>query len=283
MRPNPNHAVAGRTLLPLRPSTAGELLDCGVTLLRRSARVALPVAFSLAVLEQAALYLLGRPVLGVGDNPFVWVIRMFRDHWTLLALGFGTELMIVALLGGIGARAALPALFGPGVTDPRRFRFAPEVGAAALIGLFAAVSAFFIMAPVVIVIMTYGLCLPALVVERLSAREALRIGSRLAWSGGRARGIRLVAYLMWWLIRQAIGIAALAGLARLLPPLPSLWLDVIGALVWAVANAVGYGVLGCVDAALYLETRYRLQGMDIALSRAIRRREPVEAILVRPQ
>jgi len=265
----------------LRPATTGELLDSGVALLRRSAGRILPVAFVLAALEQGLLYSLGRPSIASTSNPFVWLFRMFADHWSLLALGFGTEAMIIGILGGYGARAALPALLGQGFTEPRRIRFVAEVVLAALIGVIAAIAAFVLLVPVILVIVGFGLCVPALVVERTSVTDALGVGSRLAWSSGRARWIRLLAYVTWWLIRLAIGLATLAAFSYLLPRTGQGWLDLTSGFAWALANTIGYSMLGCVDAALYLETRFRLQGMDIALSRAIERGEPVEAILVR--
>ncbi|HKT04493.1 MAG TPA: hypothetical protein VJT31_33675, partial [Rugosimonospora sp.] len=127
--------MGGDAVLPLRPLTLGELLDAGVTLLRRHAGTLLLTGAALAVAEQAALYPIRRVAL---LSPEYWAVD--QDHlgayWLLLAAGLGSEAMIIALLGGLAAPAALAALVGeaPGPLY-RRARLSRLVPLAVLVGV----------------------------------------------------------------------------------------------------------------------------------------------------
>ena len=57
------------------------------------------------------------------------------------------------------------------------------------------------------------------------------------------------------------------------------WGHLVAGAAWAAVNAVAYATLACLDAVLYLETRMRTEGLDIALGRALRRGEPVAPLL----
>jgi hypothetical protein len=53
--------------------------------------------------------------------------------------------------------------------------------------------------------------------------------------------------------------------------------------VWALVNAVAYPALACLDAVLHLENRMRVEGLDIALSRALRLGAPTAQVLAVPR
>lgn len=266
--------VGPTAVLPRRPLTVGELLDSAVLLLRDQARVLVPLAALLALGEQLLLHPLR--VLAGTHPPGYWLDEdRLAWYWLLLAVGAGTEAMIIALLGNPAARGAGAALLGrragPGeLLRPTGVRWAATGVLALLVGLVVGVAALFGPAWFV----AYGLLgavVPALVVDRLPAHRApLRALGLAVRSGGRAAGIRLLGYLGWWVIRVGVGLGLFYGLASLdLLDLDDLsWAVPVATTVWVGVNAVAYPALACLDAVLHLETRMRTEGLDIRLSRA---------------
>src|SRR5689334_15558696 len=113
--------VSAQGEFPLRPMTLGELLDAAMALLRRRALPLLCAAAVLAALEQLALAPLRRiaflspPYYGpAGEHVTAW--------WTVTSLGFGSELLIITLLGAYAAAAARPALLGRDVRHRELWR-----------------------------------------------------------------------------------------------------------------------------------------------------------------
>lgn len=272
-------------LLPLRPLTVGELLDAAVSLLRVHGRALLPVAVVLAAIEQALLaplrLLAGvEPPAYLPDFPQLRHVELF---WLLLAVGAATEVTIIALLGGLTARAAGADLLGHRPTarqllNPRGGRF----GAVAVVALVAGASMFVaaLAGPAWFVVYAlFGLAAPAVVLDRLGPGRALWRSTKLACRAGlRAAGIRTLGYLAWLAIRVALGLGGYAALDAL-----SLgeaeWTAPMSALAWLLVNTVAYPTLACLDAALHLETRMRTEGLDILLSRAARRGQVSPALL----
>ncbi|OKI87637.1 hypothetical protein [Micromonospora sp. CB01531] len=264
--------VGPTAVLPRRPLTVGELLDSAVLLLRGQARLLVPLAVLLALAEQALLHPLR--VLADARPPAYWLDPdRLGWFWLLLALGAGTEALIIALLGNPAARGAGAALLGR-QAGPRELlrpggaRWGATLPAAAGVGL--AVSLAGLTGPAWFV--AYGLLgavVPALVVDRLPAYRAPGRALALAFrAGGRAAGIRLLGYLGWWLIRLGIGLGVYHGLGLLgLFDLDAYALPVATA-AWVAVNALAYPALACLDAVLHLETRMRTEGLDIRLSRA---------------
>ncbi len=98
---------------------------------------------------------------------------------------------------------------------------------------------------------------------------------------GRLRpgGIRLLGYLAWYSIRLALAVGGMAAL-RLIVHLPGeTWATLASMAGWVIVNTVAYAVLGCLDAVLHLENRMRVEGLDLALGRALRRGVPPGRIL----
>ncbi|BCB85030.1 hypothetical protein [Phytohabitans suffuscus] len=280
-------------LLPLRPLTVGELLDAAVSLLRAHGRALLPVALVLATIEQLLLaplrlaaeaeppiYL---PAFSAGDLFDPGELLHPGLHWVMLAVGAATEVTIIALLGGLTARAAGADLLGrrPSAREllrPHGGRIGAVVVVALVVGatMFAAAltgPAWFLVYALL------GLAAPAVVLDRLGPGRALWRSATLACRAGlRAAGIRVLGYVAWLAIRVALGIGAYAALdalslggAELTAPM--------SALAWLLVNTIAYPTLACLDAALHLETRMRTEGLDILLSRADRRGPLTPAVL----
>lgn len=158
--------------LPLRPMTLGELLDAAMALLRRRALPLFCAAAVLAVAEQLVLAplrtaaYLSPPYYGPAENHFmVW--------WAVTALGFGTEIFIITLLGALAAAAAGPALLGRAVAHRqlwRRTRPLATVATAITLGAFGALGALLGFVPWLIVLGLFGLSAPALVIDRKIGR-----------------------------------------------------------------------------------------------------------------
>jgi hypothetical protein len=271
----------------MRPLTLGELLDAAVALLRGQARALIGIGFVLAAVEQAVLY----PLRAVSAQPpfFVPYDDQLAIYWAAVALGFGTELFIITLLGGIAARAAGPAMLGAQLTTrqvlaPRGSRFGAVLLIAVLFGVLGAIAAAACVLPWFLVFPVVGLAVPALVIDRVGPGRAIWRSAVLSCRGVlRAAAVRFTGYLAWWAVRIALGIGTLAlldvfvsgGIGE-----GTQWL-VAGA-VWAGVNAVAYPAIACLDAVLHLETRMRTEGLDIALNRAYANGRSPAATLVLP-
>jgi hypothetical protein len=272
-------------LLPLRPLTVGELLDAAVSLLRAHGRALLPVAVVLAAVEQALLVPLrlaaeAEPPAYLPDFP---ELRQLEFYWLLLAAGAATEVTIIALLGGLTARAAGADLLGqrPRARDllrPRGGRF----GAVAVVAVVAGAAMFVAALAGPAWFLVYGLlglAAPVVVLDRLGPGRALWRSAGLACRASlRAAGVRILGYVAWLAIRVALGLGAYAALDAL--SLGSAqWTAPMSALAWLLVNTVAYPTLACLDAVLHLETRMRTEGLDILLSRT-RRRGPLSPALL---
>jgi hypothetical protein len=270
-------------IIPLRPLTLAELLDAALELLRRNALGLLTVSAVLAITEQVLLYPL-RAVAGAVPPHYDPLDDRLGNFWLVFAVGLGTEAAIIGLLGGLAARAAVPALTG-GPPAPRWL-----LGAGSRLGALLALAALLLVGgtltsaagfvPWIFWYMFSGLAAPALVIDRLGPLGALGrsfvLVARGRWRPG---GIRLLGYLAWLAIRLALGAGSVAAL-RLIIHLPGrTWPVVTAMAAWAIVNTVAYAALGCLDAVLHLENRMRVEGLDLALSRALRRGVPPERIL----
>lgn len=280
-RPAPYQA----TPVPMRPLTIGELLDAAVALLRTRARTLLVTGLLLAAAEQVAL----RPLRDAAQlrTDYIPVEGRVVQWWVLMGTGFGTEAFIIAILGGLAGAGALPALVGRPVPRPlrRRLATATAVGVVAVVaGIACGLGAAAFALPWLILYPLLGLAAPIAVVDRLGpGRALLRSMGLVLRSGLRPGFIRLVGYLGWLLFRLALGIGGVA-LLGLVPGFDSgPWEDVLSAVAWLLVNAIAYPMLGCLDAVLHLETRMRVEGLDIALGRALRRGESLEPWLAVPR
>jgi hypothetical protein len=277
-------------VIPLRPLTLSEILDAGVELLRRNATRLLATSAGLSLAEGLLLYPF-QDYAGVTAPWYVPFLSRLGPYWLLFATGFGTELAIIAILGGLAARAAIPALGVPVAARPRRpgaSKAGPDrrrVGGmtvlAAVVGLAGTLTAAAGFLPWIAWYGFTGLAAPILVIERRGPLGALGRSFALVGRGGlRPGAIRLVGYLAWWAIRLALAAGGVAVLQLTGQISSRLALAVAGLVAWVVVNTVAYAVLGCLDAVLHLENRMRVEGLDLALGRALRRGIPAEQILV---
>jgi hypothetical protein len=150
--------------------------------------------------------------------------------------------------------------------DPRGLRPVATVAVALFAGLFVATVSF--AGPLWAVGFGFSaLAVPALVVDRVNPLRAIGRGFGLAGrSGGRGLWILLLGYFTWWLIRMLVGTAGGPLLAQLVP----IDRDAATVLLFgmrAAVNTLGYAALACLAATLHLETRFRTEGLDIALGR----------------
>ena len=267
-------------VLPLRPLTVGELLDAAVALLRTRAWPLLGTGLLLAAIEQAILYpLRSAAFIGafyVPDDDHV------AEWWFTVAIGFGLEAMIIALLGGLASAAAVPALVGRDRANPPRV--AGRVGAieviAVVVGALAAASSAILLLPWFAVYALFGLAVPAAVIDKLGPARALGRSCGLVFRSGLRPGmIRLLGYFGWLLFRLALGIGGVVAIG-FVPGLESVAAHPLTpSLAWMVVNAVAYPTLACLDAVLHLEARMRVEGLDLILDRTMRRGGDVGRVL----
>ncbi|GIJ19704.1 hypothetical protein [Micromonospora lutea] len=265
-------ATGPTVVLPGRPLTIGELLDSAVLLLRAQAPVLLPLAAVLAVGEQLLLLPLRTAVGATGPLWWPSSLSELSPFWFILALGAATEAVIILLLGNPAARAAASALVGRRPTvgqlvGTRGGRW----GATLLLG--PVVGAVMLLASLLGPVWFLGFALlgavaPALVVDRIAPVRALGRSVTLAFRlGGRATALRVLGYLVWWILRVGIGWGAFTGLTTL-DLVAEGWANAVAMLIWAAVNMVAYAALACLDAVVHLETRIRSEGLDIRVSRA---------------
>jgi hypothetical protein len=279
-------------VIPLRPLTLAEILDAAVELLRRNALGLLTVSVVLAIAEQAALFPL-RIAATVTPPWYEPRLAHLDWYWLLLAVGFGTEGAIIAILGGLAARAAVPALaagaaHGTAPVTPaprwlagRGARLGGLTLLAVLVGVGGLLTAAAGLLPWIGWYLFTGLAAPALVAERRGPFSALgRSFSLVARGGLRPGGIRLVGYLAWWLIRLALAAGGLAALQLTDQLTSGIALRLAGVAAWVMVDTVAYAALGCLDAVLHLEARMRVEGLDLALDRAMRQGIPAQQIVL---
>jgi hypothetical protein len=266
-------------VIPLRPLTFGELLDAAVALLRTHFRLFPLAALGLAAAEQAVLYPL-RQWADMTPPFYLPYSDALGPFWVTLSTGFGIEAAILALLGGLTGLSAAATfsgveLGGRAVLRGWLRRLGPLIVIAVVSGLLAGLAASAVFLPWLLLFGMIGLAAPALVVERIGPLRALGRSFRMSVRGGRALWLRLGAYLSWLTIRLALGFGGLSLLNLVLPASRD-WRAVIGVVTWLLVDTLAYATLACFDAVLYLDTRMRTEGLDITVSRQLRRRIPVE-------
>jgi hypothetical protein len=282
--------------VPLRPMTVAEVLDAAVAVVRYRPWPLIAAAVLAAAAEQAVLLPIRRAAFASHDVFFTagdyWHALATRPGpwWLLVAVGMGTEAMIFAGLGGLTGRRATDRLLAglPSDTAGAPGWSVGRVGQLALVALIAGVGAavgFFAgLVPWLFWFAISGLAAPALVIDgpRGGALGAFRRSFRLAFRAGlRPGALRLLSYLTWFVLRLLVGALGLALLASQLPGGSTV--AVVGYAVWTAVNAAAYASIASLDATIHLETRMRLEGLDIALGRARATGRPVASVLGAPR
>lgn len=280
---------------PMRPLTIAEILDAGVSVLRRRP-VVLVVAVLLAAAEQGVLHLV-RSGLGVERLSLGDVFDSFGSTWLATSVGMGLEALIFALLGGLCGPAAARLLLAGSDLDTRRVRlrnrwFAVAV-TAVVAGLGAAACFFLGGIPWVFWFMLTGLAVPVVTIDggvpdanggELGGIAAFGRALGFAARGGLFAGrVRLLAYAPWLLVRLALNLAGGASVASLVGITSPAAATAIEYTLWIVVNGIMYATIACVDAATLLETRMRVEGLDIAAHQAARHHLPLESALAAPR
>ncbi len=292
--------------LPMRPLTTGELLDAAVAVLRRRPIRLLGLGLVLAAAEQAVLYPIrkhlfaGVPRLGdVHDYAHVIIAGGGSAQlWFVLALGMAFEATIIALIGAVAAVPALDLLIGdlPGASAILASRARPVATIVLSIVIGSGAFLTFVVGgvPWVLWFMLTGLATPTLRTDTYQPAGAAprRIGILRAFGRGfglsarmglRAGRVRVMGYAIWFAIRFLIAYVGPSALLDTLTVSGHGVSTVVTYILWTGINALAYTAMGCLDAVLHLETRMRVEGLDIVLSRALRRKLPVSTALAVPR
>lgn len=278
--------MTGSPVLPLRPLTIGELLDTAAAVLRSRWRVLLGMSFGLALVEQIAMTTLRLlTVEEVKPKFYGDLVDNELLAWSWVVLGLTTELICVSLMSGPATRVAVAAVRGE---DPAKLpptlltsqQWGPVLLFSAILGVAGLVAAALCGLPWLVVYALFGLSIPALIADGLPPDKALWRSPKLfARSTGRTGAVRLTAYVTWLIIRLVITCGAItllqSGVIDFTTVIFDYFLVFLG-LCYLAVNTVAYAMLACVDATLHIETRVRIEGLDVAVSRMRAKDVPVD-------
>lgn len=273
--------------LPLRPLTSAEVLDAATGVLRHRPVRLLAAAAVLAALEQWALYPLRGDLWYAPHDYWGYITSPGADGgamWRLIAVGLGTEAAILALLGTFTGRSAARVLARsvPKAEVPTLpGRYGATAVVALVAGAVAAAGAWLGLVGWLFWFMLTGAAVPALVIDAVPGGPFGAIGRSfgLVRHGMRSGGLRLLAYLPWLTLRlvlSVIGAATILDFFGLRTNTAGLVVDYVA---FVALNTVAYAMIASVDAVAHLETRMRLEGLDIALARAAATGEAVAPVL----
>ena len=262
-------------IVPLRPLSVGEILDGAFTAIRRYPRTVLGLAVAVAAFQQVLGLLVD---LGTGrlESPATTTFTALGTVSGLVTAIVNAVLstffvgMLTLIIGDavIGRQAPLGAVWQ---------RLRPLMGRLVVAAFLAAVLPWLGLVALIIggVLLWVALSFttPALVLERLSVRQALRRSWRLTMSMfWRVLGIRLLA----WLIAAVLGailaipgaLVAFSVTAGSSATHVGLGADIAIRLASFLAVAVTLPFTGGVVALLYIDCRMRTEALDVTLVRA---------------
>jgi hypothetical protein len=287
------HGPAGqlRPLVPLRPLSLGEILDGAVETIRRDPRTTLVLGATVVGVQQA----IGVPVQYVaqdlslspasGSGPAALLTQLLALSTSTIVLYVVSTALSVVLAGAVsivvgeavqGRRADLAAVW-----VRLRRRLPALLGLGFGIALASGIGLVALGIGAVFVFVVTAVAAPALVLEDVSLRQAVRrswelttgdfwrvLGVRALGSGVSAL-MTLVLGLPFTIAAVALGASPFGSGAT---PLPALTLTALGALV---AGAVAGPFGGAVDGLLYVDRRMRAEGLDIDRAQQARLARPV--------
>jgi hypothetical protein len=279
--------------LPLRPLTAGEVLDGSVDLLRTHAKIVFTASVVIAVVVQLLALLATLPFLD-GLNglaaldpdtvaPGQFETQLISGYFALfggtLVSEFVQILGIVVMSGFMAVIAGRTVLGQPvtgrAVWDEFRPRFWPLLGLSVLFTLMTGIGILLCYLPGIALWVMFALAAPALVLERSgvgrSFGRSLDLLKNTGWP--RVLGVIALSYLVLQIVENVVTIPfAAAGVAFSFlndaPELISMTTMVISAAGGVVALAVTTPFHAGVTAILYVDRRMRGEGLDIDLRRA---------------
>ncbi len=272
-RPGPPSGV-----IPLRPLALGEILDAAFSLVRRHARVTL--AWSAVILVIGQLLTVG---VGLLDGSLSSALNA-TGTGTLLGTGqLGGRLVSLAVSAATGGvlTGVLAVIVADAVLGSRpsfstvwqrvRPHFLRLLAVAILAGVLPWLGLLLLVVPGIFLWGVLALATPALVLERLTVRGALRRSWRLAvpdwW---RVFGIHLLAVLIAGAVAAVLVVPAglVGGLAT--RGVADTGAMPLGALAIIAVLAVAASILtqpfvAAVVVLLYVDRRMRAEGLDVAL------------------
>jgi hypothetical protein len=277
--PAPYQAAPRPGIVPLRPLSVGEILDGAFTAIRRYPRTVLGLSASVAAIQQ----LLGIAVeltTGGFASPTTDRLNTFGTVSGLIALVINAVLA-VALTGMLTLVIGDAVIARSTAWRTLWLRLRPLMWRLLLAAFLAAILPWLGLVALIVggILLWVALSFttPALVLERLSVRKALRRSWRLTMSSfWRVFGIRLLAWLLAAVIGGILAIpAAIVGFAATANSLESgstthigLGAEIAIRLSSFLANAITLPFIAGVVALLYIDTRMRTEALDVALARA---------------
>jgi len=266
-------------IVPLRPLSVGEILDGAFTAIRRYPRTVLGLSASVAAIQQLLGFLVDLSTGGFSSP----TAGRFNTLGTVSGL---TSLLINAVLATV-LMGMLTLVIGDAViarSAPLRTvwtRLRPLMWRLLLAGFLAAILPWLgliaLIVGGVLLWVTLAFTTPALVLERLTVRQALRRSWRLTMTSfWRVLGIRLLAWLLAAFIGGILAIpGAIIGVASTANSLEGGSTSSIGVgaeiairLSSFIANAITLPFVAGVVALLYIDTRMRTEALDVTLARA---------------
>lgn len=280
--PPPNGPAAWPGLYPLRPLAVGEILGSGLKIATTGAGLLVPLAIGIGVLAQwvqlGAASLIGGLdewrtwTTGSGTMPTTTtasgqVVPAFPPLWivwpTLIAslVSVVGVFVLVAMAGAIAAEAGLRRPAMGAVKARLAGRWAALLPVALASTAIVAVGSLLLIVPGIIAYVTLLFAGIAVSVEGLTGGAALRRSAELT----RGRRWRLFGIIL--LIGLIVGVIDLAASSLVnglvgVHSTSGLWIT--GTISGAVSAVVGLWTAGVV-AVLYVDTRFRAEGLDAQL------------------
>jgi hypothetical protein len=254
--------------VPLRPLTVGELLDAAAEVTRAAGPALLPIAALLAAAEQVLM--VGLRTEFFGGSVFPSVGKLVGPAWFGVAVGAGTEVLIISLLGIVAGRAAAAGAVGASLRAGQLLG-GRRLPSAVVLALFEGSLVFAVSLLPLGWLVAYpllGMATVAVIIDGSAPARAWWRGIALNLrGGGRGGAIRLLGYLAWLMARLAFGLGSVAGLHSLGIVPGAAAAPWVSAAFLFVINTVAYASLAGLNAVLLIETRIRTEGLDIALTR----------------
>ncbi|MCG8923518.1 hypothetical protein [Lentzea sp. CC55] len=280
-------------VIPLRPLSAGEIIDGSITTMRRYPKLIIGAAAVVAAVTQIIGLLVQLPFLddltaAVSLDPNTMTEEQILEQFTNTlpgVLGGAFLSTLLVLIGTVFLSGYITVIVGHAVLgEPVSFgqaweefkpRLLPLLGATLLSSLVITVGALLCIVPGVWLWVMFALVTPALVLERCGVGAAFGRSRKLvkgAW--WRTFGILLltlvIGWVISWIVSLPFGLAGAVSSGLSADPaaalgLGSLVLSTIGAII---ASTITLPFSSAVTVLVYVDRRMRSEGMDIELQRA---------------
>jgi len=275
----PYAATAPRPgIIPLRPLGVGELLDGAFTAMRRYPRATLGLSAMVAAVQQLLGLVVDLATNNIATPDSTGLSGVGTVSGVILyivnaALGAVLVGMLAIVIGDavIGRTVALGDVW-------RRVRplLLPLLGAAFLTSVLPVLGLVALIIGGVILWVALSFTTPALVLERLTVRQALRRSWRLAMPAfWRVLGVRLLAMLIAAVVSAILSLpGVIAAISSVTGNLStgnvqlSVGAEIAVRLSALVAATVTAPITAGVLALLYIDRRMRAEALDVALARA---------------